>query len=122
VIAQSQIEETLRNFSSVSARLDKVLADPGLQQTVANAGVISARLRKIAEAGELDSLAKNLDQAILRVNALIGENQHDVRGMIQDLRVTSDNLRTLSENIKRNPSGLLVGGPPQKVQMPKESK
>jgi hypothetical protein len=42
--------------------------------------------------------------------------------MIQDLRVTSDNLRTLSENIKRNPSGLLVGGPPQKVQMPKESK
>jgi phospholipid/cholesterol/gamma-HCH transport system substrate-binding protein/paraquat-inducible protein B len=122
VIALSQVEETLRNLSSASARVDKLLADPALQQTVANAGVISARLRKITETGELDALAKNLDQTILRVNAMIGENQHDIRGMIQDLRVTSDNLRTLSENIKRNPSGLLVGGPPQKVQMPKESK
>jgi len=122
VIALSQVEETLRNLSSASARVDKLLADPGLQQTVANAGVISTRLRKITETGELDALAKNLDQTILRVNAMIGENQHDIRGMIQDLRVTSDNLRTLSENIKRNPSGLLVGGPPQKVQMPKESK
>jgi phospholipid/cholesterol/gamma-HCH transport system substrate-binding protein/paraquat-inducible protein B len=122
VIALSQVEETLRNLSSASARVDKLLADPGLQQTVTNAGVISTRLRKITETGELDALAKNLDQAILRVNAMIGENQHDIRGMIQDLRVTSDNLRTLSENIKRNPSGLLVGGPPQKVQMPKESK
>jgi len=36
--------------------------------------------------------------------------------------VTADNLRTLSENIKRYPAGALVGGPPEKVQLPGRSR
>jgi phospholipid/cholesterol/gamma-HCH transport system substrate-binding protein len=119
---QAPVVQTVGNLSSASRRLDDLLADPALKRTLGDVSTVTGRLRKIAETGELDSLAKNLDQMILRLNAMIGDNQHDIRGLIQDLRVTSDNLRTLSENIKRNPSGLLVGGPPQKVQIPKESK
>ena len=122
VLTQAPVDQTVRNLSSASHRLDDLLGDPALKRTLGNVATVSERLRKIAETGELDRIVKSLDQTILRADAMIGENQHDVRGMIQDLRVTADNLRTLSEIVKRNPSGLLIGGPPQKVQLPKEGK
>jgi hypothetical protein len=46
-----------------------------------------------------------------------------VRGIVQDLRATADNLRSLSETAKRYPAGVLIGGPPEKIERPrKESK
>ena len=122
VIAQSPIEQTLRNLASASARVDKVLADPGIQQTVDNAAAISARLRKNVENGEIDRIAKNLDRAVQRADALLADNQYDIRGVVQDLRVIAANLRTVSETVKRYPPGLLVGGPPEKVQVPNNPK
>jgi len=123
VIAQAPIDQTVRNLNAASARLDQLLADPALQQTVDDAAVVAGRLRKIAESGELDRVVKNLDQTIQRADAMLGNNQYDVRGIVQDLRVTADNLRTLSEVAKRYPAGVLLGGPPQKVQLPpKESR
>ena len=122
VLTQTPVDQTVRNLSSASRRLDDLLGDPALKRTLGDVATVTERLRKMAESGELDRIVKSLDQTILRADAMIGDNQHDVRGMIQDLRVTADNLRTLSEIVKRNPSGLLIGGPPQKVQIPKEGK
>ena len=120
VIAQAPIEQTVRNLAAASGRLDELLADPALKRTVGDASAVTGRLRKIVENGELDRIVKNLDKTVQRADALLADNQYDVRGVVQDLRVTADNLRTLSEILKRYPPGLLVGGPPQKVQLPKE--
>jgi ABC-type transporter Mla subunit MlaD len=68
--------------------------------------------------GELDRLVKDLDDASERLDALVGDNQYDVRGTVEDLRATAGNLRALSESIKRYPAGALVGGPPEKIQLP----
>jgi len=43
-----------------------------------------------------------------------------VRVIVRDLRITADNLRELSATIKRYPAGALIGGPPEKVQLPVE--
>ena len=51
---------------------------------------------------------KNLDQTIARLDAMIGDNQYDVRLIVQDLRTTAANLRVLSETIKRYPAGALL--------------
>ncbi|HSE88245.1 MAG TPA: MlaD family protein [Candidatus Binatia bacterium] len=122
VIAGAPIDETVQKLASASARLDKLLADPGLQQTVDNAAAFTERLRKIGESGELDRVVRNIDETIQRLDGMLGDNQYDVRTILQDLRVTVDNLRTFSESIKRYPAGALVGGPPEKVVLPKESK
>jgi phospholipid/cholesterol/gamma-HCH transport system substrate-binding protein/paraquat-inducible protein B len=122
LLAQAPIEETLRSLASASVRIDRLLADPGLDQTVGNAAAITGRLRKVAEGGELDRAANKLHLAIQRVDALLADNQYDIRGAVQDLRVTVSNLRTLSETAKRYPPGLLVGGPPEKVQLRNESR
>ena len=122
VIAQAPIDQMVRNLALAAARVDALLAEPALGQTIGNAGVITGRLRKIAESGDIDRIAKNLDFTMQRADALIGDNQYDIRGVIQDLRVTAANLRTLSETAKHYPPGLLVGGPPQKTELPNDVK
>jgi phospholipid/cholesterol/gamma-HCH transport system substrate-binding protein/paraquat-inducible protein B len=121
-LAAAPIDKTLRRFDSASTRLDALLADPGLKQTVDNIAAISTRLRKLADDGDLDRMVTRIDDTVERLDALIGDNQYDVRGIAQDLRVTADNLRMLSETVKRYPAGALVGGPPDKVQLPGNSR
>jgi phospholipid/cholesterol/gamma-HCH transport system substrate-binding protein/paraquat-inducible protein B len=112
----------LRKIDSASARLDGILADPGIKRTVDNAAAFSGGLRKLADDGELDRMVKRIADTAERLDALIGDNQYDVRVIVQDLRVTVDNLRVLSESVKRYPAGAILGGPPEKVQLPGKSK
>jgi phospholipid/cholesterol/gamma-HCH transport system substrate-binding protein/paraquat-inducible protein B len=52
---------------------------------------------------------------------LIGDNQYDARMIVQDLRATAENLRSLSASVKRYPAGALIGGPPEKVELPRSA-
>lgn len=117
-LAAGRAEDTMRKLNSASNRLDGLLADPALQRTVDNFGAVSVRLRKIAESGELDRLVKHLEGAAERLDGLIGDNQYEVRVIVQDLQATAANLRELSETIKRYPAGALIGGPPEKLPFP----
>jgi ABC-type transporter Mla subunit MlaD len=118
ILATAPIADTLRKLDSISSRLDVLVSDPALTETLQNVAVISARLRKVADDGDLDRLVKGLDEAAERLDVVLGDNQYDVRAIAQDLRVTADNLRALSETIKRYPAGVLVGGPPDKLRLP----
>jgi phospholipid/cholesterol/gamma-HCH transport system substrate-binding protein/paraquat-inducible protein B len=118
VIAKARVDEAVENIASASGRLDKLLSDPGLEQTVDNAAALTAGLRATVETGRIDQIVKKLDQTIQRVDALVGDNQYDVRVIVQDLRATADNLRSVSEAAKRYPAGVLIGGPPEEVDMP----
>ena len=122
IVSGPRVEELIGNLSSASGRVDKLLSNPELGHTVANASALSARLRNSAENGELDRIMKNLDRALQRTDALLAENQYDLRGVVQDLRVTAANFRRMSETARNFPPGLLVGGPPQKVELPNDSK
>ncbi|MDB6089063.1 MAG: Mammalian cell entry related domain protein [Gammaproteobacteria bacterium] len=122
ILAAAPIDKTLRTFDAASGRLNALLAGPGLEQTVDNLAGITARLRKLADDGDLDRMVTRIDATVERLDALIGDNQYDARVIVQDLRVTADNLRTLSETVKRYPAGALVGGPPDKVQLPGNSR
>jgi len=122
MLSTAPIDPALRNIASAATRLDGLLAEPGLKQTVDNLATISSRLRKLADDGEIDRLVKRIGDAAERLDALVGDNQYDAHVIVQDLRVTADNLRTLSETVKRNPAGLLMGGPPDKVHLPGSSR
>jgi phospholipid/cholesterol/gamma-HCH transport system substrate-binding protein/paraquat-inducible protein B len=121
ILAAAPLDHTLQKLDSVSGRLDALLGDPALKQTLENVAVVSARLRKVADDGDLDRMVKGLDDTAERLDGLLGDNQYDVRVIVQDLRVTAENLRSLSETIKRYPAGAVVGGPPEKVRLPGSS-
>jgi ABC-type transporter Mla subunit MlaD len=114
----NHLQVVLKSANHTLARVDRLLADPSLKQTLENVAVISSGARRMIDDGELDRLVKDLDDASERLDALVGDNQYDVRGTVEDLRATAGNLRALSESIKRYPAGALVGGPPEKIQLP----
>ena len=117
IIAAAPIDHTLRKLDSAATNLDGVLADPGLKETVDNVAAVTGRLRKLADDGDLDRMIQRIDEAAERIDGIIGDNQYDIRVLVQDLRTTASNLRTLSDTIKRYPAGALVAGPPEKIQI-----
>jgi len=121
ILAAAPVEQTLRRLDSAAGRLDALLDDPSLGQTLDNTAAISARLRKLSDEGDFDRLVKRMDEAAGRLDAVLGDNQYDVRVIVQDLRATTDNLRALSETIKSDPAGVLLGGPPSKIKLPEQT-
>lgn len=117
----ARARDVLGKADATLARLDTLVGDPALKQTLANAAAITGQLRKVAEDGDLERMAKGMNDAAQRLDVVLGDNQYDVRAIVQDLRVTADNLRVLSETMKRYPAGALVGGPPEKVKLPVSS-
>jgi phospholipid/cholesterol/gamma-HCH transport system substrate-binding protein len=117
----THLQAALEGANGTLSRVDHLLVDPSLKRAVDNVAVISDRVRQMTDDGELDRLVKNIDDASERFDAVIGDNQYDVRAAIEDLRATAGNLRVVSENVKRYPAGAIVGGPPEKIELPRRS-
>jgi phospholipid/cholesterol/gamma-HCH transport system substrate-binding protein/paraquat-inducible protein B len=116
-------QAVLHDAKATFGRIDRLLADGHIQQTLRNLDSASARIDSLlAEGGDVDRLVHDIDQAAQRADALLGDNQYDVRAIVQDLRTTSANLRTLSDTVKRYPAGALLAGPPDKVELPRTAK
>jgi ABC-type transporter Mla subunit MlaD len=118
----THLQAALKTADGTLSRMDRLLADPALKQTLDNVAVISGRVRQMTDDGELDRLVKDLDDASVRLDSLVGDNQYDVRATVEDLRATAGNLRAVSESVKRYPAGVLLGGPPEKIQLPGHSR
>ena len=116
VLANANV--TLKRVDAVATRLDSLVGNPALGETLQNVAALSGRLRRISDSGDLDRLVEGMDDAAGRLGGLLGDNQYDVRVIVQDLRVTAENLRSLSGTIRRDPAGVLLGGPPEKVPIP----
>ena len=117
----SDARTMLKNANTTIARVDRMLADSGLDQSLDNLKAVTQSLRSFTANGNLDHTITRLDEAVERLNGLMADNQYDARVIVQDLRATADNLRQLSATIKRNPAGALLGGPPEKIELPVES-
>jgi ABC-type transporter Mla subunit MlaD len=111
-------DKVLRNANATIVRAEPLVAD--LRRSVDNLEVLTRSLRGVADRGDVDRTITHIDEVIERLNGLMGDNQYDVRVIVQDLRVTAENLRELSATIKRYPAGALIGGPPEKVRLPVE--
>jgi len=113
----THLQAALRAANGTLSRVDRLLADPSLKRTVDNMAFISTHIRQMTRDGGLERLVKDLDDASERLDAVVGDNQYDVRAIVEDLRSTAGNLRALSESVKTYPAGALVGGPPDKIQL-----
>jgi len=117
----ARLHDVLGSAEATLSRIDTTLGDPAIRETLDNAAVVSARLRKIVDDGDLDRTIRSVEETAERLDSLLGDNQYDVRVIVQDLQTTADNLRSLSETIRRYPAGAVFGGPPEKVELPERS-
>lgn len=104
-------------------------AGPDLTATLAEARAAAEGLRRIAEgplAANATAAAADLraglarlpatlaaaESAARRMDALGADAGRDLAPLLRDLRVTADNLRAVTEQMRRYPSGVLFGSPP----------
>ena len=111
--------DVLTSASAAFERIDRILAAAPIDQTLRKLDSAATRIDALlADDGDVDRMVTHIDEMAQRLAALIGDNQYDVRVIVQDLHVTADNLRELSETVKHYPAGALVAGPPDRVQLP----
>lgn len=118
VLSRPETDAMVADLARVSRRLDELLADPGLKKTVDNLALGTDGLRRVATSGDIERALRGMDELAQRLNGMARDNSYDVRLIVQDLKVTADNLRVLSDALRRNPAGALLGGPPERVPLP----
>ncbi len=96
-----------------------------LQQTVGNPAwanasrdlqATTARIRKLAEDPSLPSLLARADQVTRRIDRLLASRDTELGDTVDNLHQVSQNLRQLSETLKRDPSAVLFSKPPPPLQ------
>jgi phospholipid/cholesterol/gamma-HCH transport system substrate-binding protein/paraquat-inducible protein B len=112
----------LDQVQSASTRLQQILNDPKVGQAIADLPEITGRVRSIAtradellKNGKLDESATHLRQTLAEADSLLAGQSDNVRAILDDLRATVANARELTEEVKTNPSQLLVGQPPART-------
>jgi ABC-type transporter Mla subunit MlaD len=65
---------------------------------------------------EMEAAIKQLRQTIRRTELLLNSSQNNLPATMDNLRVMSENMRELSELLKRYPSQLFFGQPPQEIR------
>lgn len=71
------------------------------------------------ELANIAALVDELNTTVRRVNLLIATQAPRIESTLENLRKISNDVRELSENLKRSPSDLLLSSPPRKSELQK---
>jgi len=105
-------KETAASLKVSAKELEKFLADPETSRQLAEIpGAIQQARDTVAE---VRSAAKRLNAVMGRVEQLSSSQQANVEGILESARGLVDNLKELTGEAKRYPSGMLFGPAPVK--------
>jgi ABC-type transporter Mla subunit MlaD len=62
--------------------------------------------------GRFDEAATDLRQTLAQIDALIASQSDNLRAIVGDLRVTIENTRQMTDDVKSDPSRLILAQPP----------
>src|SRR5450432_2511723 len=95
-----------------NAKLATFLDDPALKRLPATADATFASAKKLVDDPNLASTILHMQRTLARLDRILGGGEADLTTTLENLRQISDNLRDLTENAKRYPSSVILGGPP----------
>jgi len=103
-----EINATMVQLRSLSARIDSVLASPGLGKVVANADSATVRFARLAD--QFTVTGARVDTLILKINrgdGTIGKLMNDTT-MYMQLTELSASLKALVDDLKKNPGKIPI--------------
>ncbi|HYZ87640.1 MAG TPA: MlaD family protein [Bryobacteraceae bacterium] len=112
-----QISALATRADSTVASIEPVLANVNRTVTNVNATVDTVRDPLARDLAELERTIVQARKLITDVDSVVRTNESDIGETVRNLHVTSDNLRTLTESVKRQPWSLIriKQGPDRKV-------
>ena len=99
-----------------NAELQTMLASPSFKKLPESAEQAIQKVRDLAGDPRLASSIAHLERTLARLDRIFGGGESDLTTTIENLRQISDNLRDLTEDAKRYPSGVIFGQPPRPVE------
>ena len=99
-----------------NAELQTMLASPSFKKLPESAEQAIQKVRDLAGDPRLASSIAHLERTLARLDRIFGGGESDLATTIENLRQISDNLRDLTEDAKRYPSGVIFGQPPRPVE------
>lgn len=109
----------MKSLRNATGRVEQVVADPALDKQLHKIASTFENVNKASE--DLRSAVRKLHAVLSRANGLVAGQQSNIESIMSDARLLLQNLKELTEEAKRYPSGVIFGQPPHKVE-PGESK
>jgi ABC-type transporter Mla subunit MlaD len=105
---------------------------PGVVATIEDARATMHAVRELLEGREMRAItagaaaagqrlpqtAAAIEQAARRLDATMADANRDIGPMLRDLRITADNLKAITEQMRQFPSQVLFGAPPPREPAP----
>ncbi len=113
IAAAGEARLAMASFKITADALEKNLADPRLNKAFAN---IAPTLENIAKAShDLTAALSKVHALTNRLNAVVASEEANIHAIMEDTREVMQNIKELSGDAKRYPSGVFFGKPPSKA-------
>ena len=112
IAAAGEARKAMSSFKQASAVLAKTLADPRMDKAM---GEIAPTLENISRAStDLTAAVSKVHALVNRLNGVVASEEANVHSILEDTREVMQNIKELTGDAKRYPSGMIFGAPPKK--------
>ena len=111
VLGAPEITQATKDLAGAAARAREILANPKLDKLPEDVAATAAGLREVIESPQVKSALANADRILRRLDELTAGSDADIAAALTNLRRLSENLRDLTESLKRYPGGILSDAP-----------
>jgi len=121
-LEQINVQGITSNLEKSLSTLSEVLEKGSIEQIGQEARNLLSELRETNRqiskvfAGDVESSLNQLEVTFKRLNGLLSGQERDIEETVNNFRAASQNLREVTENLKRNPSQLFFGQPPARAR------
>lgn len=103
----------LTEIRTSNERIQKLLDRPEIDSMLKDGSGALAGLRRTAESPEITNSLVQIQRTLRRLDQLVAGKENELSVSLDNLRALTENLRELSENAKRFPAQLFFGEPPK---------
>jgi paraquat-inducible protein B len=114
IAAVKEARAAMASFRKTSDVLSRNLADPRMEKAMSN---LPPALENISDASrELAAAVAKIHILTNRLNGLAASEEATIHSIFEDTREIMENIKDLSHDAKRYPSGVIFGTPPAQAQ------
>ena len=99
-----------------NTELQATLSSPSFKKLPESADATLAEVRKVVGDPKIASSIAHMERTLSRLDRIFGGGETDLTRSIENLRQITDNLRDLTEDVKRYPGNVIFGAPPRPLE------
>lgn len=108
----AQLTQTLAQSEQLLVAAERLLEDPDMAALPGEARVTLQSLRGTIEETDLGEVVRQVERLVGRLDRGLELNEERLEMTLADLQAATTTLRSLTEDARRNPAGVIFGAPP----------